>query len=78
MNGGKQEFIRAVRGPLMLIALGSLFALDYYANYPFTRTWPFLLIVFGILKLLERAAGRSSPAPPTDYEGGSPFLGGSA
>lgn len=54
--------IQAIRGPIMLITLGTLVALDYFQGLSFSRrTWPVLLIVFGVLKLLERA-GR----PPID------------
>jgi LiaI-LiaF-like transmembrane region len=53
MNNVRTTFLRAVRGPLLLITLGSLFAIDHFGPYTFTRTWPVLLIVYGILKLLE-------------------------
>ncbi len=43
----------AVRGPLMLIALGTLMAIDHAGGMRFSRTWPVLIIVFGILKLAE-------------------------
>jgi len=46
--------LRAIRGPLLLITLGLLFTADYFYGYPFHRTWPVLLIIFGLLKLLER------------------------
>lgn len=72
MGDVKQSFIRAVRGPILLITLGSLFAADYYSGWPFTRTWPLLLIVFGFMKLVERAAARSA----SDYDAGPPFMGG--
>jgi Domain of unknown function (DUF5668) len=56
------ELIQAIRGPIMLITLGVLVALDYFQGLSFSRrTWPLLLIVFGLLKLLEKA-GR----PPID------------
>jgi hypothetical protein len=50
----------------MLIALGSLVEIDYMGIYGFSRTWPVLIIIFGLLKLLERvAAGPTiSNAPP--------------
>lgn len=52
----------AIRGPVMLITLGSLFAVDYFGSYPFWRTWPVLIIVFGALKLLEwGTAGQPHP-----------------
>jgi hypothetical protein len=66
-------FVQAIRGPIMLIALGALVAIDYAGIYGFWRTWPILIIVFGLLKLLERAGAK--PAPP--YPGG-PYPGGHA
>ena len=60
--------VQAVRGPLMLITLGALVAIDYAGIYGFWRTWPILIIMFGLLKLLERAVAK--PAPP--YPGGRP------
>ena len=41
----------------MLITLGGLFALQQSTEYAFHRTWPVLLIVFGVLKLFERVFG---------------------
>ena len=46
----------------MLITLGSLVAIDYAGIYGFWRTWPILIIVFGILKLLERAERQAGAA----------------
>ena len=43
----------AVRGPLMLIILGTLMAIDHAGGMRFSRTWPVLIIVFGVLKLAE-------------------------
>ena len=62
-------FIQAARGPLMLITLGALVAIDYAGIYSFWRTWPVLIIVFGVLKLLERAVAK--PAPPYPPPGSS-------
>jgi len=59
------SLIQAARGPLMLITLGSLVEIDYMGIYGFSRTWPILIIIFGLLKLLERiAAGPSVGNPP--------------
>jgi hypothetical protein len=55
--------IQAVRGPILLIALGSLFAVDHAAGPSFSRTWPVLIILLGLLKLLERAVARPAVAP---------------
>jgi len=55
----------------MLITLGSLVAMDYFGVYGFGRTWPLLIIVFGVLKLLERAAAGPAPDPNFRPPGGS-------
>jgi hypothetical protein len=66
-------FLQAVRGPVMLITLGALVAIDYAGIYGFWRTWPVLIIVFGLLKLLERAAAKPvPPGSPGSYPGGQP------
>ena len=70
MNGTSNSLIQAIRGPIMLITLGSLVAMDYFNVYGFSRTWPLLIIMFGILKLLEKIAEnpqqrqQSSSSPP--------------
>jgi len=69
MNSG--NFVQAIRGPIMLITLGSLVAIDYAGVYGFWRTWPILIIIFGVLKLLERAAAK----PPDPYLGNPPSGG---
>jgi hypothetical protein len=58
MNDTSYNLIQAVRGPIMLIALGTLVAMDYFGVYGFGRTWPILIILFGVLKLLEKAVAR--------------------
>ena len=55
MNGTNVSAVQAIRGPVMLITLGVLLAADHFGPYPFWRTWPVLIIVFGLMKLLERA-----------------------
>jgi hypothetical protein len=57
-------FLQAIRGPLMLITLGALVEIDYAGIYGFWRTWPILIIVFGVLKLLERAVAKPVPQFP--------------
>jgi hypothetical protein len=54
--------LQAARGPILLITLGALMVIDYNTPFAFSHTWPVLIIVFGILKLLERMAG--PPEPP--------------
>jgi hypothetical protein len=57
-------FARAARGPVVLILLGTLFAIDHFGPYGFERTWPVLIIVIGLWKLLEHMLGRSAAPPP--------------
>lgn len=56
MNGNSGTLAQAIRGPILLITLGSLAALDIFLNVDFSRTWPVLIIVFGVMKLIERTA----------------------
>ena len=54
------ELIRAVRGPIILITVGTLFALDHFTPWGFHQTWLVILIVVGLLTLIGRAT-RSGP-----------------
>jgi hypothetical protein len=56
------EICYAVRGPITLITIGTLFAIDHFTVYGFNRTWPVLLIVFGALSLICRG-GRPNRRP---------------
>jgi len=60
------SFIRAVRGPVLLIVLGVLFALGEFTSYGFGQTWPVLLIVLGLLKFLEVTASGRGGASNTE------------
>ncbi|MBI1791670.1 MAG: hypothetical protein HYR60_29420 [Acidobacteria bacterium] len=62
MNGSSGSLIRAIRGPLMLITVGSLFAFDKFSAFGFERTWPAILIVLGLLSLAERMLAGSQRA----------------
>lgn len=59
------NIIQASRGPILLITVGVLMVIDYNTPFGFGRTWPALIIVFGIFKLLERMA--APPAQPPAY-----------
>ena len=67
---GGATVMQAVRGPLLLITLGVLLAVDHLGPFPFWRTWPVLIIVFCLLKLLERAVRPEEPADPQHPVGG--------
>ena len=58
------NLIQAIRGPIMLITLGSLFALSQMTRWGFEQTWPLLIIIFGVLKLAERMAIRDPQYGP--------------
>src|SRR4051794_35850328 len=53
--------IRAIKGPITLITIGILFALNNFTRYSFDRPWRVLLIVFGLLSLVKRGM---EPVPP--------------
>ncbi len=53
-------------GPAVLITLGVLFLIDQLGpgwNYSFGRTWPILLIVIGVVKVLQYSAPTEGHAP---------------
>jgi len=65
MNVDDRPLICALRGPVTMITLGVLFALNNFTPWGFQQTWPVLLIVFGLLSLMRRAA-----TPPRPYPAG--------
>jgi hypothetical protein len=74
MSANDANLLRAIRWPVTLITLGTLFALNNFTNYGFNQTWPVLLIVFGLLSLLGRTAAVTPPGPPPS--GAGPAAGG--
>jgi len=76
MTPESAALLNAIRGPVMMITIGVLFALDNYTPVGFSKTWPVLLVVAGILNLGRppRQRGRINnyqtqwappqPAPP--------------
>jgi hypothetical protein len=52
------NFLCAIRGPILMITLGVLLAIDQMGTLSFGRTWPVLLILFGLFKLAERGGTR--------------------
>lgn len=64
MNNRLALLVQATRGPILLITLGVLFAIHQADILSFARTWPLILIVIGLLKLLERMVVRPAPIPP--------------
>ncbi len=58
------NLMQAVRGPLMLITLGVLLAIHHLGQLSFWRSWPLLVIMFGVLKLLDRLVARPAATSP--------------
>jgi hypothetical protein len=54
------SYLRAIRGPVVLITLGALFQADHSGWFSIWRTWPLLLVVLGLMILIERLF---TPAP---------------
>ena len=71
MRGNDRSMIRALRGPVTLITLGVLFALNNFTPYRFEQTWPILLIVFGLMSLLRRGV-EDRPAPIGTWASSTP------
>jgi DUF4097 and DUF4098 domain-containing protein YvlB len=57
-------FARALREPVLMITIGILFAIQQAGILPFTRTWPLILIMIGLMKLIERMLSPHEPPPP--------------
>jgi hypothetical protein len=73
MNDQSRLLVRAATGPIILITVGTLFALEKFTPYRFGQTWPVLLIIIGFLRLLgggnPRCARRLRNAPPAHAPG---------
>jgi hypothetical protein len=64
MNDQSRLLINAIRGPVILITIGVLFAADKMTDYRFGQTWPILLIVIGLLQLIGGRRRRADYYPP--------------
>jgi hypothetical protein len=53
------SLLRSIRGPVMLVTLGTLFMIDHSGGASFHRTWPVLLIVLGVMWLGEHLGTRN-------------------
>jgi hypothetical protein len=63
---------RKLMGPAMLVTLGILFLLDSVSRIGFGRTWPAILLVIGVVKLMQSNAsssGHIGPLPPAPSSG---------
>ena len=58
---------RKLMGPAILVTIGVLFLLDNVGRLEFHRTWPAILLVIGVVKLVQSnasSAGHIGPLPP--------------
>jgi len=58
---------RKLMGPAMLVTIGILFLLDNVSRIDFGKTWPAILLVIGVVKLMQGNAsdsGHVGPLPP--------------
>ena len=60
-------FLRAIKAPIMMITVGVLFALDSFTPLSFSRTWPVLLVVAGLLSLGRRSCRYNPPRGRYQY-----------
>lgn len=67
--------IRRLRGPafLLLVGVNALLAQSHILGW--SRSWPFYLILAGVLALVERAALATGGMTPPPYPG-APYTGG--
>jgi hypothetical protein len=63
MNSRAALLAQAIRGPILLITLGVLFALHQSGVLSFFQTWPLVVIVFGVMMLIERLIVPRGPSP---------------
>ena len=75
MDGRRALYIQSIRGPVVLITIGVLFAIHQAGILSFGRTWPLLFIIIGVMKLLERAFAPAGALPPP-YAGAAAYQPG--
>lgn len=80
---------RRLMGPAMLVTIGVLFLLDNVSHIDFGKTWPAILLVIGVVKLMQSnasfeghigtlppAAGAAPSAPPPSVTNPDPTSSG--
>ncbi len=61
MNVDNVALLNAIQGPVLMITVGLLFALDQFSLFAFSQTWPVILIVLGVLNLGRWTGRRQQP-----------------
>ncbi len=60
---------RMLMGPAILVTIGSLFLIEHLHGPEFGHTWPILLLVIGLMKLLGNTGAGTQPPPPPPGSG---------
>ncbi len=60
MDANNASLATALQGPVLMIVLGALFAAEYAGGPSFSRTWPVLVILVGLFKLMEYSRTRNT------------------
>ena len=60
---------RGMMGPAILVTLGVLLLLSEMHAVPFDYTWPVLLIVIGVIKVMQSNASTQGHVQPNLYPG---------
>jgi cell wall-active antibiotic response 4TMS protein YvqF len=68
VNSRTALIAQAARGPILLIVLGILFAMHQSGVISFSRSWPLIIIVLGVIKLIERIVAPPVPNFPPGGE----------
>jgi hypothetical protein len=63
---------RVWSGPIWLITIGGLFLIQSFGGPGFGRTWPVLLLVVGLMKLMENRTAELPPPPSPPAVGFQP------
>lgn len=68
MDAATLSLVRASRGPVQLVVLGAVFLLSNYQIADISKTWPILLITYGVMRLLAWTGTRPQrPGFPTAH-----------
>ena len=54
------RLLSALRDPVLLVVAGLLFVVDQSGGIGYVNTWPALIVVYGLFKLLEGLAVKGS------------------
>jgi Domain of unknown function (DUF5668)/B-box zinc finger len=63
---------RSIAGPAILVTIGVLSLIENLHGPSWAHTWPVILLVLGILKLMERGYLGGPPSPPLGPPPGAP------